>query len=111
MAAAVSSTAPAILPSTGGIAGALSDLFWRRPRFLLVLMLLPPVLWLGIVYLGSLFALLAESFFSIDEFSGMINRELTLKTYAELLNPINVDIILRTVGMAAAAMREAGFRP
>ncbi|MGD9913877.1 MAG: ABC transporter permease [Rhizobiaceae bacterium] len=102
MGAAISSTGPAILPTTGGIGGALSDLFWRRPRFLLVLMLLPPVLWLGIVYLGSLFALLAQSFFSIDEFSGMINRELTLKTYAELLNPINVDIILRTVGMAAA---------
>jgi putative spermidine/putrescine transport system permease protein len=95
-------SASAILPATGGIKGALSDLFWRRPKFLLFLLLLPPVLWLGIVYLGSLFALLAQSFFSIDEFSGMINRELTLKTYAELFQPANLDIILRTVGMAAA---------
>ena len=66
-------TAPAILPGRGGIAGALSDLFWRRPKLLLLLMLAPPLLWLGIVYLGSLLALLLQSFFSIDEFSGLIN--------------------------------------
>lgn len=55
-------TAPAILPGSGGMRGALSDLFWRRPQLLLLIMLLPPVLWLGIVYIGSLFALLAQSF-------------------------------------------------
>ena len=47
-------------------------------------------------------ALLAQSFFSIDEFSGVIDRTFTLKTYAELLRPANFDIILRTVAMAAA---------
>ncbi|WP_292074791.1 ABC transporter permease [Mesorhizobium sp.] len=81
--------------------GALSDLFWRRPKFLLTLMLAPPLLWLGIVYIGSLFALLAQSFFSIDEFSGLINREFTLKTYGDLFQAANLDIILRTVTMAA----------
>lgn len=79
----------------------LSDALWRNPRFLLLLMLMPPLLWLGIVYLGSLFALLLQSFFSIDEFSGMISREFTLKTYGELLLPANIDIIQRTVTMAA----------
>ncbi|CAN7154528.1 ABC transporter permease [Mesorhizobium sp. LjRoot246] len=93
--------APAILPGSGGLRGALSDLFWRKPKVLLLLMLLPPVLWLGIVYIGSLFALLAQSFFSIDEFSGLINREFTLKTYGDLLQAANLDIILRTVTMAA----------
>ncbi|RWF36196.1 MAG: ABC transporter permease [Mesorhizobium sp.] len=90
-----------MLPGSGGLRGALSDLFWRRPKLLLLLMLLPPVLWLGIVYIGSLFALLAQSFFSIDEFSGLINREFTLKTYGDLLQAANLDIILRTVTMAA----------
>ncbi|WP_208760454.1 ABC transporter permease [Mesorhizobium intechi] len=94
-------TAPAILPGSGGMRGALSDLFWRRPQLLLLLMLLPPVLWLGIVYIGSLFALLAQSFFSIDEFSGLINHQFTLKTYGDLLQAANLDIILRTVTMAA----------
>jgi putative spermidine/putrescine transport system permease protein len=93
--------APAILPGRSGVAGALSDLFWRRPTLLLVLMLAPPVLWLGVVYLGSLFALLLQSFFSIDEYSGLINREFTLKTYGDLLQPANYDIIIRTVTMAA----------
>jgi putative spermidine/putrescine transport system permease protein len=59
------------------------------------------VLWRGIVYLGSLFALLLQSFFSIDEYSGLINREFTLKTYGDLLQPANYDIIVRTVTMAA----------
>jgi putative spermidine/putrescine transport system permease protein len=80
----------------------LSDLFWRRPRLFLVLLLALPLLWLGVIYIGSLAALLVQSFFSIDEFSGLINREFTLKTYAELLRPSNFDIILRTVLMAAA---------
>lgn len=100
-AAMVRATAPAILPGSGGLRGALSDLFWRKPKVLLLLMLLPPVLWLGIVYIGSLFALLAQSFFSIDEFSGLINREFTLKTYGDLFQAANLDIILRTVTMAA----------
>ncbi|RWL48549.1 MULTISPECIES: ABC transporter permease [unclassified Mesorhizobium] len=101
IAAVQSNPTPAILPGNGGLRGALSDLFWRRPKFLLTLMLAPPLLWLGIVYIGSLFALLAQSFFSIDEFSGLINREFTLKTYGDLLQAANLDIILRTVTMAA----------
>jgi putative spermidine/putrescine transport system permease protein len=82
------------------LAGRISDTFWRRPGHFTFLLLAPPALWLGIVYLGSLLALLAQSFFSIDEFSGLIVREFTLKTYAELLSPTNLDIILRTVVMA-----------
>ena len=91
----------AILANRRGWLGALSDHFWRRPGLLIFLMLLPAILWLGIVYLGSLLALLLQSFFSIDEFSGLINREFTLKTYAELLRPQNLDIIVRTTSMAA----------
>ncbi|WP_210527963.1 ABC transporter permease [Rubellimicrobium arenae] len=82
--------------------GGLSDTLWRRPRLLLLLLLAPPLLWLGIIYLGSLFALLAQSFFSIDEFSGVIDRTPTLKTYGELLRPANLDIIWRTLAMSAA---------
>ncbi len=101
-AALPSASAPAILAGRGGLFGHLSDTFWRNPRLLLLLMLTPPLLWLGIVYLGALFALLLQSFFSIDEYSGLINREFTLRTYAELLHPANVDIIVRTIAMSAA---------
>ncbi|NVP56553.1 ABC transporter permease [Mycoplana rhizolycopersici] len=90
-----------ILESRPGTLSRLSDFFWRNPKILLFLMLAPPLLWLGIVYLGSLFALLLQSFFSIDEYSGLINYEFTLDTYRQLLIPSNFDIILRTVVMAA----------
>ena len=85
-----------------GVLVRFSDMLWRHPRLLVALLLAPPVLWLGVIYLGSLFALLAQSFFSIDEFSGLINYEFTLKTYGELFKAHNLDIIVRTVTMAAA---------
>jgi len=90
-----------ILARREGPSGRLSDYFWRNPKLLLLLMLTPPLLWLGVIYLGSLFALLLQSFFSIDDFSGLINYEFTLATYRQLLIPSNFDIILRTVSMAA----------
>ncbi|MCK3776412.1 ABC transporter permease [Ensifer sesbaniae] len=92
---------PLVLPERRGPAGRLSDFFWRHPHLLLTVLLAPPLLWLGIVYLGSLFALLLQSFFSIDDFSGLINYEFTLSTYRQLLSETNLDIILRTVLMAA----------
>lgn len=100
MSSATSAPTAAILRGRGGLGGALSDAFWRNPKLLLFVMLTPPLLWLGIIYLGSLFALLIQSFFSIDEFSGLVVREFTLKTYGELLRPSNLDIIVRTVTMA-----------
>ncbi|QOL82737.1 ABC transporter permease [Pseudooceanicola spongiae] len=80
---------------------ALSDTLWRRPRLTIALLLAPPLIWLGVVYLGALAALLVQSFFSIDHFTGQINRTFTLATYAELFRASNFDIILRTVVMAA----------
>ncbi|WHO74137.1 ABC transporter permease [Rhizobium sp. BT03] len=89
-----------ILPGRSGFFGRMSDVFWRHPKLLLFLMLTPPLLWLGIIYIGSLIALLLQSFFSIDDFSGLVNYEFTLATYAQLLSPTNFDIIIRTVVMA-----------
>jgi putative spermidine/putrescine transport system permease protein len=94
-------TRSAILPAKGP-ADRLTALFWRHPRVLLAILLTPPLLWLGVVYLGSLAALLLQSFYSIDEFSGVVKEEFTLKTYGELLRPSNFDILVRTVTMAAA---------
>ncbi|MEZ2126378.1 MULTISPECIES: ABC transporter permease [unclassified Sinorhizobium] len=101
--------ATSILPVRGGFAGRLSDVFWRHPKLLLFLMLTPPLLWLGVIYIGSLIALLLQSFFSIDDFSGMVNYEFTLATYAQLLSPSNFDIIGRTVAMAALVTITSAF--
>ena len=95
-------TQAAILPARSGPFARAVDWMIRHPAMFTFLLLLPIILWLGVVYIGSLIALLMQSFFSIDEFSGVVKREFTLSTYAELLRPSNFDIILRTVAMAAA---------
>ena len=92
----------------GGPMRRLSTFLYLRPRLVLLLLLLPPLLWLGIIYLGSLFALLAQSFFSVDDFSGLVVYEPTLATYAELFTPANLAIITRTVAMAAVVTLIAG---
>ena len=59
-------------PARAG-AGALQRLstwLYRHPRLALAILLGPPLVWLGGVYLGSLLALLAQSFFYLDGFTG-----------------------------------------
>jgi putative spermidine/putrescine transport system permease protein len=92
----------AIITNRRGIFGRISDALWRRPGLFIFLLLTPAALWLGIVYLGSLLALLLQSFFHLDDFSGKVVREFTLSTYAELFKQQNFDVIVRTVTMAAA---------
>jgi putative spermidine/putrescine transport system permease protein len=81
----------------------LSTLLYRRAGLFTLLLLTPPLLWLGVVYLGSLFALLIQSFFAFDDFTGQVVYQLTLRSYVDLLTSrANLDIILRTVAMAVA---------
>jgi putative spermidine/putrescine transport system permease protein len=97
----------AVTPSTlpAGAARSLgrrvSGFFYRRPRLALALVLAPALLWLGVVYLGSLFALLLQSFFHLDDFTGQVVRRFTLATYRDLLTSANLDIAARTASMAA----------
>ncbi|MGQ0429954.1 MAG: ABC transporter permease [Gammaproteobacteria bacterium] len=87
---------------------AISSFLHGRRGFYLALLLIPPLLWLGIIYLGSLFALLVQSFYAIDEFTARIVPALTLATYQQLFShPANVDIILRTLAMAVAVTAAA----
>ena len=75
-----------------------STFLYRRPTFYLLLLLIPPLLWFGTVYLGSLFTLLAQSIYAIDEFTAKIVYEPTLATYKQVVTqPANLDIILRTL--------------
>lgn len=67
----------------------------------LLLLLAPAVLWLVVVYLGSIAGLLQYSFWRIEEFTGQVDRTLTLSTYRDLFDPVNRDIIGRTLGIAA----------
>jgi putative spermidine/putrescine transport system permease protein len=78
-----------------------STFLYRRPKLFLALMLLPPLLWFVVVYLGSLASMLLNSFFYLDGFTGKVVRQFTLQTYAKLLEPTNLQIFVRTTLMAA----------
>jgi putative spermidine/putrescine transport system permease protein len=91
----------AISEGEGGVLDKISDVFFTRPKLLTFLLLLPPLLWIGVVYVGSLFALLLQSFYSLDDYSGLIVHEFTLSTYKQLLEEANLQIIVRTVSMSA----------
>jgi putative spermidine/putrescine transport system permease protein len=80
----------------------ISTALYLHPKLLLTLLLAPPLLWLGVIYLGSLFALLLQSFFYIHEFSGNIVREFSFATYEQLFTRANADIFIRTTLMAMA---------
>ncbi len=89
---------------------AASTLLHGRNAFYVSLLLLPPLLWLGTVYLASLFVLLSQSFYAIDEFTARVVPELTLRTYRQLFTqPANVDIVVRTVLMAIAVTIACGI--
>ncbi len=77
-----------------------ASFLFRHPRLALALLILPPILWLSIVNLGSIASLAVQSFFRLDDFTGMVVREFTLDTWRQLFTPANLDIIRRTVVMA-----------
>ncbi len=80
----------------------LSTYFYLRPKVVLTLLLLPPLLWFLVVYIGSLLTMLLNSFFYLDGFTGKVIHEFTLDTYAKLFAPTNLQIFRRTTLMAAS---------
>ncbi|MGB2831489.1 MAG: ABC transporter permease [Methylotenera sp.] len=87
---------------TNPISRWLANSLYRKNNLFLFLLLTPPLLWFGVVYLGSLFALLWQSFYTFDDFSMAVTNELTLDNYRVLFDSTNLDIILRTLSMAIA---------
>ena len=82
--------------------GRLSGLFWRRPTLGLFLLLIAPLIWFGIVYLGSLLTLLWQGLYTFDDFTMSVTPDITLANLQALFQPANYDIILRTLTMAIA---------
>ena len=79
-----------------------STYLYQRPKLILALLLGPPLIYFLVVYLGSLFALLINSFFYLEEFTGLVVKQFTLRTYLQLFSPTNLGIFGRTAGMALA---------
>jgi len=89
-------------PAGGGPLRALSTRLYRRPALTLLLLLVPPLLWFGVVYLGSLLALVWQSAYTFDDFTMAVTPDLTWANYLALLDAANLDVVLRTLGMAGA---------
>ena len=74
----------------------------RRPGLRVGLLLTPPMLWLGVAYLGALAALLITSLWAQNDFTGNIERTWTLDNFRDLFTiEVYRTITLRTIGIAA----------
>jgi putative spermidine/putrescine transport system permease protein len=74
----------------------------RRPGLRVGLLLTPPMLWLGVAYLGALAALLITSLWTQNDFTGNIERAWTLDNFHDLFTiPVYRTIAFRTIGIAA----------
>lgn len=73
-----------------------------RPRTQLRLLLALPLFWLVVVYLGSLFILLLNAFWTSDPFTGKVNPfDWSLAAFEQIIgNDVYRTIAIRTLGMA-----------
>lgn len=81
---------------------AISNVLYQRRTLTLLLLLTPPLLWFGVVYVGSLLTLLSQSVLTFDDMSMSVLAEFTTANFKGLMVPANMDIVLRTLGMAIA---------
>jgi putative spermidine/putrescine transport system permease protein len=78
-------------------------LLHRHPGLRLGLLIGPPMLWLGVLYLGSLAALFITSLWTVDAFGGNIQRVWNLDNYRDLFTiDVYRTITVRTILTAAA---------
>ena len=84
-----------------GVLATSAVVLWRRPRLRLGLLLSAPMLWLVVLYLGSLATMFAASVWSIDSFTGQVQHGFTTGNFRTLLTePVYRSIALRTLGVA-----------
>jgi putative spermidine/putrescine transport system permease protein len=85
------------LATTAGTSG----LLHRRPALRAGLLLAPPMLWLGVAYLGALAALFVTAFWGQNGFTGDVERTWTLGNFHDLVTiGVYRTIALRTLGIA-----------
>ena len=86
-----------------GVGRRSSDLLHGRRGLQAGLLLIGPLGWLVIAYLGSLAILFVAAFWTLDDFSGQVVHSYDLGNFKTLLEGhVYREIVLRTVGVAAA---------
>jgi putative spermidine/putrescine transport system permease protein len=89
-------------PVSPGLRRRLQAFVYRHRTLQLLLLVVPPAGWFGVVYLGSLVVLFVSAFWFLDPLTSAIVHEPTLANFKELLtNPVYRGIAFRTIGMAA----------
>jgi putative spermidine/putrescine transport system permease protein len=89
-------------PPPEGLGRRLSSYFFRHPRIRLAMLLALPVLWMVVVYFGSLVVLLLSAFWDTDPFTAEIVREFTLENFRTIVErDVYRDVAWRTIQMAA----------
>jgi putative spermidine/putrescine transport system permease protein len=82
---------------------AISAFFWRHRWAKALLLLAPPLLAFGLVYLASLVALFVSAFWTVNPFTTEIEHVWTLDNFRTLFESgAYRSIALRTIGIAAA---------
>jgi putative spermidine/putrescine transport system permease protein len=67
----------------------------------LAALLVAPLFWLVVAYLGALASLLVTAFYTINTFTGNVIRTFNLGNFQELLtNPSYRNVVVRTLGIA-----------
>jgi putative spermidine/putrescine transport system permease protein len=83
--------------------GRVSAFFARKRYTRLGLLLGPPLLWLGVVYLGAIVAMLVSSFWTIDSFTENIVRQYsTANLHTIITTPLYRTVAIRTIVIALA---------
>ena len=96
-------SAPGKQAKPGGMWSRVSAALWRRPWARATILLTPPLAWFVLIYLASLAVLLITAFWQINPFTTNIERIWSLNNFTTIFTSSAYrEIILRTVGMAAA---------
>jgi putative spermidine/putrescine transport system permease protein len=83
--------------------GAISAFFAPKRWLRLILLLLPPMTWLVVVYLGAIAALLVSAFYTVDSFTENIIHQFSTSNLHDLLNePLYRKVAIRTIVIALA---------
>ena len=73
----------------------------RKPTLRAASLLALPLLWLGVIYIGSLFALFITSIWKIDTFTSKIIREFTLENFIDVFTDrAYFNVTIRTLFVA-----------
>ncbi len=94
---------PAAGPRPPGAVRRLAGALHRRPRLRLSLLLAAPLLWLAVLYLGSLAVLFVSAFWTTNSFTSQVVKVWSTDNVRALFTtPVYREVIVRSVAVALA---------